>query len=554
MVYDPLNRYNFVDEIIKETSQMQEEGSDLYSIVKRADELCTIYDIHEDKDIAKITNHLKLEVLDTDRFIKVNDCKEVTNPIFFSSGGVPSEDGLFSYKIFGIAQEEKAGLFGYINLRKYFMNPVCFKAWSEIDKNIKPCIAKLKTYSIDNKGFLIEDPRGKNGIDFLYKNLSKLKFKYSENGISIKRDIRVKFLEMNRKNIFTNKYIVIPVFYRDVNNQNTSKGSVGVGKINQLYQQLLRYANEIEATQEYGFDMSGATDLRLQETLLEIYDWFCGTNNANIQKEEAGYGIKGKFGILRRSNQSKTSDFSARLVISSPELKTYTPKDMRANFETSVIPLSAVIACFAPFIKYVMRRFFEREFAGTEQYPVVTKRGHIEYKYIKDPFVQFSDDELLVRMEQFIHGYNNRLIPISVELEDGTTAFMNFKGSFNPAKGDPETIYNRRLTWLDVLYMSAVEATRNKMVLISRFPIDSRTNQITTKIDISSTVETEPMYVGEQFYQYYPKFSDNDMGKDTSNMFVDTLTMSNLYLAGLGGDYDGVTELSISGNRCVLKG
>ena len=44
------------------------------------------------------------------------------------------------------------------------------------------------------------------------------------------------------------------------------------------------------------------------------------------------------------------------------------------------------------------------------------------------------------------------------------------------------------------------------------------------------------MTVGNEYYPYYPDFEDSDIGKDTSNMFSDTLSMSNLYLAGLGAD------------------
>lgn len=530
---------NPVNTIIEEINSMMSDGSDLYSIIERADILCNACNITEAKDIEDITSHIRLEVLDTDRFIKVNECREVTNPILFNRPGEPTDDGLLSFSIFGLTQEEKSGLFGYITLHKHFINPICYKAWITTDNTIKPCISKLKTYSLDSKGNIVEDPRGTNGIEFLYKNINKIRFKSSDNG-AIRRDIKAKFLEYNRNNMFITKFLVIPIFYRDVNSSKSNKGTVGVSKINQLYQAIIRDSKSIMDTKDYGFDTSGADDLRLQEELLEVYDWFCGTANKNIQKDEAGYGIKGKLGILRMANQSKTSDYAARLVITSSELKANTPNEMRATFERSVIPLAAIIACFAPFVKYCMRRFFEREFAGTEQYPVISKKtGKLEYKVVKDPFVQFSDEVIDVRMEQFIHGYNNRLIPIEVELEDGTIAYMTFKGSYKKAYNEPETIYNRRLTWLDVLFMEATEATQNKMVLITRFPVDKRTNQITTKIDISSTVETEPMYVENQFYPYYPKFKDSDIGKDTSNMFVDSLNMSNLYLPGLGGDYDG---------------
>ena len=45
--------------------------------------------------------------------------------------------------------------------------------------------------------------------------------------------------------------------------------------------------------------------------------------------------------------------------------------------------------------------------------------------------------------------------------------------------------------------------------------------------------------VGNQYYPKYPKIRQEDLGKDTSNMFIDTLNISNLFLAGIGGDYDG---------------
>lgn len=58
---------------------------------------------------------------------------------------------------------------------------------------------------------------------------------------------------------------------------------------------------------------------------------------------------------------------------------------------------------------------------------------------------------------------------------------------------------------------------------------------------MSSTKETEPMYIDGKYYPYYPKIREEDIGSNTGNTFVDTLKMSNLYLDGMGGDYDGDT-------------
>ena len=68
---------------------------------------------------------------------------------------------------------------------------------------------------------------------------------------------------------------------------------------------------------------------------------------------------------------------------------------------------------------------------------------------------------------------------------------------------------------------------------------DSYTNQIVTGIEVSSTLETEPVVYNNKFYRFYPKIRESDINTDTSNKFVDTAKMSNIYLKGMGADYDG---------------
>ena len=49
------------------------------------------------------------------------------------------------------------------------------------------------------------------------------------------------------------------------------------------------------------------------------------------------------------------------------------------------------------------------------------------------------------------------------------------------------------------------------------------------------------MVVDGVFYPNYPYIRQNDIGSNTSNMFVDSVRMCNLFLNGIGGDYDGDT-------------
>lgn len=45
-----------------------------------------------------------------------------------------------------------------------------------------------------------------------------------------------------------------------------------------------------------------------------------------------------------------------------------------------------------------------------------------------------------------------------------------------------------------------------------------------------------PVYVGDRLYPNYPIIDFDASPEQIETMFQDSLTMSNLYLAGLGGD------------------
>lgn len=480
----------------------------------------------------KITEHLKLDILDVEKFVSVNNCQVISNPRAFVRDSIPSDDGLLSNKIFGITKDDRAGIYAYIDLHGWFIDPSCYKTWIRLDKNVRNIVHGIGTYRINDLGEIVEDPSGKTGIEFLRKNINKIKFKESK---SIKRDLKIQYLEQNRNRMFIKKYIVIPPFYRDKNTTNSRV--VGLGGINKLYNNLIVASNALLATRDFMFDASDAMNGRVQEIILSIYDWFCGNTNVNINTD-LGAGLSGKMGILRRAAMTKTANFSSRLVISAPELKVERPEDMMVSFDKSAIPLSATIAEFRDFVMFHVKRFFENEFMGTETYPIVDNKGKVKYMVPEDPNIIFSDERIKHEMERYLHGYNNRFIPVEVPLE-GTEEkyYMQFKGRGTVGLStNPESIYQRRLTWCDVFFIACNEAIKDKQVLITRFPIDSFSNQITTGIVVSSTKETEPVYFNDTFYQYYPKIREKDIGKDTSNMFVDTMKLSNLYLPGLGGD------------------
>jgi hypothetical protein len=475
-------------------------------------------------------DNLQVSLLDVDDFVKKNNLVEITNPVIFDTSSNPTNDGLLSNTIFGITKESRASTFAYISLKKKFLQPLVYRIWSKVDSKIKSVIHGIGTYSIDKSGNIIEDPKGDNGIDFLRKNLDKIKFRETD---SIKRERYVKFLNDNRKNFFTDKLIVIPPFFRDI---KVDGGKISVGDINKLYINVMVSASAIGDSTEYGFSIGKSVEGRLQEGLIEIYKWFGTGTDSNPNG-----GLPGKFGVIRRANLSKTTDYATRLVMSAPKLDVENMEDIRADFDYSVLPMTSAAANFFPFVIFHMRRFFENEFIGDTKYPIIDKDGSIIYGEIEDYQIQFSDEMLKKELDRFIHGYSDRFRPVKVLCRvKGKQEYLDLKWKGFYKEPDVKALKNERpLTWCDVIYMACEEAVKDRMILITRYPIDTFYNEFATKIRLSSTIETEEAVFDNVVYTHYPKIRKEDIGKDTSSSFIDTMNICNGYLDSIGGDYDG---------------
>lgn len=534
-----------LDSVKKELDYVIENNYDILDIIDESNKIIGTYALNE-AEYNKVTEHLRLEILDVERFVSVNDCKCVSNPRSFDSNSIPSKDGLLSNEIFGYGFEERAGTYAYIDLHGWFIDPSCYKTWIRLDTKVKNIVHGVGYYSIDENGQFVEDEKGSSGLEWLRKNMNKIKFKKPT---SKSKDLSYRYLEMNRDKMFIKKFIVIPPFYRDKNTSSGNSRVVGLGGVNKLYTNLIVASNALTTTQDYNFDASDAMTARVQEIILNLYDWFSGNRNKNIETG-MGSGLSGKLGIMRRTNLSKTSNFSSRLVISAPELKVEKPDDMQVSFDKSAIPLYAVMTEFRDFVMFHVRRFFENEFQGINTYPVIGKNGKAKTIIPQSPEIVFSDERIKREMDRFLHGYNNRFVPVEIPVEGSNEVYyMAFKGSGadpNEPRDTNNPVYSRRLTWCDIFYLASVEATRDKQVLISRFPIDFFSNQFTTGIVVSSTVKTEKLEINGVVYNNYPYIREELIGTDTSNSFVDTLRFSNCYLSGIGGDYDG--------DQCTCKG
>lgn len=119
---------------------------------------------------------MKLDILNVEATVKGESLQEVINPIYFVKDNIPTDDGLFSYKIFGRpGSKERETKYAYINLKKRFIHPMVFELLKSLGISFENVILSKKFYKINDNGELIEDSEnGETGIEFLYKNWNKI--------------------------------------------------------------------------------------------------------------------------------------------------------------------------------------------------------------------------------------------------------------------------------------------------------------------------------------------------------------------------------------------
>lgn len=500
---------------------------------------------------------LDIKPLDVDKFIKVNELKAITNPMFFARTNMPTVDGLLSNEIFGITKDDRTTIFAYIDLAgEYFLHPLAYKIWSRLDSNVKLCVYEMDTFVYDpEKGKLKPDPKGETGLKFLMKLIKTVDFKKTG---SSKREVKINFLEKYREKLFMKDVVVIPAGMRDVNTE--ADGKVGVGEINKLYNAVVRDAKALQESDDYGLSLNGTLRGRIQDNIVKIYNWFIFGRDPLTGADAQASGLSRKLGLIRRAGMKKSFDWGSRLVICTQNLRKEKLSDLDVDLDSIGLPLAAVCANLFPYMLYWIRNWFSNRLSDVQTLTVYnTKTKKLEQTKIDSWQTVYSDERIKKEIGRFMHGMSNRFVPIEAPIINpakGTNYYLQFKGYNVPNEDIAKKLINdqmskesfhlnsRPLTWCDLIYMAAMEVTKDKMTLITRFPMDSYYNQFPAKIKVISTIETEPILVWNTFYKKYPKITLADINQNSSNHFVDVALPNNVRLGSIGGDFDGDTVSS----------
>lgn len=454
---------------------------------------------------------MKASLVSIKKVIAINNLQRVTNPIVFDRGGIPTPDGLLSTELCGLTTNERKETYTYIDLNDYFLHPKTYKDFKRLDRRIDDIIAGTKKFIINDNGQIVEDEEnGETGIRFLYKNWDKIKFEKNDSNA---RNERILMLEAYPKDVhFTRYWLVCPAFYRDVNFKNYEGGKISHNELTDKYARLLKYANLLESI---NFDfMMYNTQYTIQQSLVDIYNFL-------KEKQEK------KNGLVRKSLMGKSIDYGVRSVITAPrfDLKQKT----MTSFKYTGIPLAQLCSLFFPFVMYYLKRWFAEKQNELN--------GYYNGMKMQDLNIFYDDKKIKSQVDKFIFSYSERFELVEVPVIENDSKHKIYF-DFEAVDKDGNEI-KRALTWCDIIYQSVYDATLDKHVWITRYPVLDYFGTFPTRISVLSTLDTMYVKIGEKEFEMYPHIDLNFDNKKVSTYFLDTVTLSNLYLKGLGGDYDG---------------
>jgi len=471
----------------------------------------------------------------TDKIIDANELRVVSNPIMFDRGNSPTIDGLFSEYIFGTTSKERIYTYAYIDLKRKFFHPNIYEVLKKLYRNIDKIAAGMSSWFINEDGSLTEikdqnDPKyseDNTGLDWLIKNYHKIKFEENE---SMMRNDRIKLINtLNKDEIFISKWVVIPVFYRDVD-MSSGPAFRKIPEVNYDYNDLIKYSNSL-SNESMSFYANNAM-FNIQMLLVKI---------RNLGQQL----IEKKNGAFHQMVLGKSIDRGDRVVISAPSLNYYEkPDEFPVDILHTGIPLARCLILGYPFVMKWCLDFFDRELSEKKKKTIYIKdkrTGEMKVNEIDigDQSAVFTEDYLKKKMKDFINTYGTRFEPIKLKLPDGKETYMLYTGrgySKDAGNVSASTISNRPLTWTDVFYMAAEETLSDKHVYVTRFPLVDYFGTFPSRVLVMSTIKTAPAIINGTLYPRYPVIEPDLTQEKVSTLWVDSLTLSNLYLDAIGGD------------------
>jgi DNA-directed RNA polymerase beta' subunit len=277
---------------------------------------------------------MKLKLLDIDEFVEKNKLKPVTTVRMYEKVEKTDPNGLFSEEIFGrFGSAERRRTFAYIDLRTKIIHPEVYPIILSLDPNIPKLINHKEKYIIEGGLLVVDEKNGDSGVSYFIEIFDKInldRFKKFKNK-------NIKFIKDNRDKIFIDKYLVLPAGIRDLSiSRSSNQTIVNFVDLSEKYGSLVRQTNMLGTNiQTLPNEIKNPVIDQIQRTVCDINNWI---------KDR----MKGKSGLIRGGLLRKSTDYSARLVVTG---------DHTLKLGTVGLPWQVVLKLYEPFaLNYILKK------------------------------------------------------------------------------------------------------------------------------------------------------------------------------------------------------
>lgn len=465
------------------------------------------------------------------------------------------DQGLFSIPIFGeVGSKERDVTFSYINLNTKILNPIMYERLVKLKSLYKDIMLGTRYAEFDPilKDFVPSTPlEGETGYAFFVKNLPKIEFKKNN---SPRRNIMIDIIEKYRKDLFIDKYVVLPAGLRDlVIDEN---GQTSEDEINEMYRRMISISNSLslmsygEGSNDQGLDMPRKN---LQLIAYEIYRHIHGIIDDKKGFAQARFGSRNIFNGTRNVLSAMDTSVEVSDGIRSPDINT----THAGLFQTmkGILPMTIHRLRNHP--------LYNHAFTGDNEFVYLVNKKTLKSERVEvDQFI-IDNWQSVEGIEKLINRFSNpdmRYKPIQISghylglIYKDEEKFQILKDIDELPEGwDKNNV--QPLRYIEYVYAAMYPILYEQRGMLTRYPVTGMGSTYPCKIYTKTTTTARSLreYENGEPLDGDParEFPWVNPGDEPS--YFSTTSAHSTRLSSLGADHDGKhIARSVSNNReCI---
>ncbi len=396
-------------------------------------------------------------------------------------------DGLYSTEIFGVVgTPAREARFSYIDIKIPILHPLIFNTLITL-KSLYKNIIIGKTFAVFDeniKDFVKSDNNnGETGYAFFLEHFKKIEFEQRD---SISREQNIRLIEKYKNNCLTDKIIVIPAGFRDIEIDNHNRPSSD--EINDFYYKELAISNTIlKKTAEFSPEIYNTQRVSMQNYFNQIYDYL----NAIIEGKKNL--MMGKWASRKIFNGTRNVITSSNIIIDDLDEPDITINDTMMGlyqFTKSILP----VTIYQLKNKFLSECFFDQGIDSllTNKKTLQSERVNIS----TSSFEKWFTNEGLEKLISYFGENSIRHKAIEIDgyylglcyKKDGVFKFIH--GVDELPSGYDEKDCNP-ITYMELLYHAVFDIYHKYPIVLSRYPISGIGSIYPSTVYLKTTIESE---------------------------------------------------------------